>query len=69
MNDSLVRGITCPNCGLALIDLEHDGYESGDADNHDYFCTKCGLSITINTSEMDETIEAGKEFWKEYARG
>ena len=44
-------GIRCPLCGMALIDLEHDGYESGEPHSHDFYCTNCNIDITITTEE------------------
>ena len=47
INEILIKGIQCPVCGLALIDLEHDGYEGGDSDYHEYYCTDCNITIQI----------------------
>lgn len=47
INGILNKGIHCPICEMALIDLEHDGYEGGDADYHEYYCQNCNITITI----------------------
>lgn len=47
INGILNKGIHCPICEMALIDLEHDGYEGTDPNSHDYFCTNCNIDIQI----------------------
>lgn len=44
------QGITCPICGMHLIDLEHDGYESGKEHYHTYFCSDCFIDFTVDTT-------------------
>ena len=47
-NARFVRyGLTCPCCEMALIDLAHDGYECGDPNYHDFYCTQCNIDFTI----------------------
>lgn len=47
INRILSKGFQCPICGLAMIDLAHDGYECGDPDYHDYYCTECHIDFTV----------------------
>ena len=48
------HGIHCPICGMQLIDLQHDGYNGDDPHYHEYYCTKCHLTIEITNEEDDK---------------
>jgi len=52
LNAFLNKGIHCPICGMALIDLQHDGYDGLDPDYHEYFCTQCHITIEITTENL-----------------
>ena len=45
------RGWNCPICGMQLMDLAHDGYECGDENYHDFYCTRCNIDFTIVVDE------------------
>ena len=47
INGRFNKGINCPVCGKQLIDLQHDGYEGGNPNLHEYWCDNCDIDFTI----------------------
>lgn len=54
-NRILSHGFNCPVCGMQMIDLAHDGYDCGDPNFHDYYCTTCNIDFTIIVEDNDES--------------
>ena len=42
-------GMSCPICGMQMIDLEHNGYEGGHPHYHDFYCTECNIQFDVFT--------------------